>query len=102
MRGEAAMLRRSAQGRAPLDPGVVLPDGAGDAPRPRPARQRVAIARLVLAPFAAIAAALAGAIFLVLLPICGIATIAEGFARICWDGARDGVSARGRGARSHR
>ena len=96
------MLRRSAQGRAPLDSGAALPDAAAGAPRPRRARQSVALARLVLAPFAAIGAALAGAIFLVLLPICGIASIAEALARICWNGARDGVPPRRRGATSHR
>jgi len=46
-------------------------------------------ARIILAPWAALAAAVAGAVFVVLLPICGIASLAEGFSRACWRAARD-------------
>ncbi len=40
--------------------------------------------RLIVAPFAAAAAALAGLVFVVLLPICGIATVSEGIAKASW------------------
>ena len=51
------------------------------------ARLLVALGRILLVPVAAMAAAVAGAVFVVLLPICGIATIAETVARTCWDSA---------------
>lgn len=66
---------------------------ASDSPRPRRAvvpqrpgraRRTAALARLLIAPLAVVAAALAGVIFVVLLPVCGIATIAEGLARASW------------------
>ena len=40
--------------------------------------------RLVVAPFAAIAFLAAGALFVILLPVCGIASIAQGLAAGCW------------------
>jgi len=40
--------------------------------------------RVLAAPAALAAAAAAGALFLILLPICGIASIAEGVARDAW------------------
>jgi hypothetical protein len=42
------------------------------------------ILRLIVAPFALAAAALAGIVFVVLLPICGIATVSEGIAKASW------------------
>jgi hypothetical protein len=67
------------------------PDGDG-------ARQRraTAVRWCVLLPLALAAAAIAGAVFLVLLPICGIASGAEGVARWCWQAVRDAVSQEGR------
>jgi hypothetical protein len=44
---------------------------------------RVAL-RVLAAPAAVAAVAVAGALFLILLPICGIASIAEGVARDAW------------------
>jgi hypothetical protein len=40
--------------------------------------------RLVVAPFAAIGLLAAGALFVILLPVCGIASIAQGLAAACW------------------
>jgi hypothetical protein len=42
------------------------------------------VLRLIVAPFAVVAAAVAGLLFAVLLPICGIATICEGIAKTSW------------------
>lgn len=47
-------------------------------------------ARLLLLPFAALAAAVAGIVFVVLLPICGIASIASAVAQSSWDVVREG------------
>ena len=49
--------------------------------------------RIFLVPCAALAAAIAGAVFVVLLPICGIASLAEGFSGACWRAARDAAIA---------
>lgn len=40
--------------------------------------------RVVLFPFALLFAALAGVVFAILLPVCGIATIAEAIAKATW------------------
>ncbi len=56
-----------------------------------------AAARLLSVPLAALAAAAAGLVFLVLLPVCGIATLAEGLARACWRAALKGLSPRRKG-----
>ncbi len=56
------------------------------------ARLSVSMVRLIVAPFALAAAALAGLVFAALLPICGIATICEGFAKTSWRFVRDTFS----------
>lgn len=66
--GERAGLRRSAAGRV------------------------ATVVRLIVAPLALVAAALAGMVFAALLPICGIATICESFARTSWRFVRDTFS----------
>ena len=45
--------------------------------------------RLLLVPLALLAAALAGVVFVILLPICGIASIAEAAAKSSWAFVRD-------------
>jgi hypothetical protein len=40
--------------------------------------------RLIVAPVAAIGFLAAGALFVILLPVCGIASIAQGLAAGCW------------------
>jgi hypothetical protein len=50
-----------------------------------------ALAAVVVAALAALAAALAGLVYVVLLPICGLASIAEAFAAASWRTARDRV-----------
>jgi hypothetical protein len=67
---------------------------------PPRARRIAAASRIAVAPLAAILAALAGLLFVLLLPICGIASIAEGIARTCWSAARDPLARGGRGAMS--
>ncbi len=78
------MVRREGEARTAFAEG----DGpaAGSSP---PMRQSAAsfvarALRLFVAPFALAAAALAGVVFAVLLPICGIATISEGIAKASW------------------
>jgi hypothetical protein len=44
--------------------------------------------RLIVAPFALVAAAAGGLLFALLLPICGIATISEAIAKASWRFAR--------------
>ncbi len=89
---------------------TVPPCAAGPRPRgdldARPghlvARPWATAAWIALAPFAALGAALAGLVFVVLLPVCGIASIAEAVARSCWGAVRAAVLGGGgeRGAMS--
>jgi hypothetical protein len=58
-------------------------------------------ARLALAPFAIVLGAVAGVVFAVLLPICGIASIAEAMTRACWALVRAAFRREHRGALSH-
>ncbi len=60
--------------------------------RSNAAGQIAAVARIAALPFVALAAAVAGLLFLVLLPLCGIASIAEGMARNWWAFVRKGLS----------
>jgi hypothetical protein len=60
------------------------------------ARQPVAgaaarVVRLLAAPLAALGALVAGALFVILLPVCGIASIAQGIAFACWRFLRAGT-----------
>lgn len=48
--------------------------------------------RVALAPFALVFAAAAGVVFAILLPICGIATIAEAVAKGTWAFVRGAMS----------
>jgi hypothetical protein len=71
---------------------------AGADPAPGELRQQVArggarFLRLALAPFAALAAAAAGLVYVILLPICGIASIAASVARASWAAAREAIAA---------
>lgn len=73
--------------------GLPAIEGRTAAPvRPSAARRGAWLLRLVLAPFAAVTAAAAGLVFVVLLPICGIATIAEGIAKASWQLVRDALT----------
>ncbi len=67
--------------------------GAGGLRR-KIARPAGTLARLLAAPFVAAAAALSGLLFVILLPICGIASIAEGIARASWGWVRRAVARR--------
>lgn len=83
------MLRDDDEGRTSFAGGA----DAG-APRGAPVRRTAArwttwVVRLIVAPLAGVAGAIAGLMFAVLLPICGIATICEGIAKASWRFARD-------------
>jgi hypothetical protein len=71
--------------------------GGAFRPRHPAARAIVATAGMIVAPAVALAAALAGIVFVLLLPVCGIASLAEGFAKAAWDAARSLVQVRRRG-----
>lgn len=58
-------------------------------------------ARLLLAPLALVVGAVAGVVFAVLLPICGIASIAEAMTRASWGLVRAAFRREPRGALSH-
>ncbi len=75
------MLRQNVHPRTTFAGGT--PPAAGDAVAVRRSATAIvaAVVRLLFVPFAAAAAALAGLLFAVLLPICGIASIAEGIAK---------------------
>jgi hypothetical protein len=86
------MPRQGVHSRTTLT-GLPAPEGRSAAPvRRSAARPGAALARLLLAPFAAVVAAAAGLLFAVLLPICGIATIAEAVAKASWRLVRDALA----------
>lgn len=71
----------------PRSPFACPPPGAGGAEggvRRSAAPHGGSIVRLAAAPFAALAAGLAGLLFVVLLPVCGIASIAGAVATASW------------------
>jgi hypothetical protein len=94
-------LRRALRSRQP-------PEGAAHRGEHDPgvARHRAArgaaqtVAQVVILVLAAAGSAVAGMVFLVLLPICGIAFVAEAVARACWGAARHALSPDKRGALS--
>ena len=59
---------------------------------PEEARRIAAPLRFILFPFAALLALAAGLVFVVLLPICGVASIAEGIFDASWREVRGNVS----------
>lgn len=65
------------------DDEIPAPSSEGDMRSPVAGRIAATL-RLAALPFVALFAAAAGLVFLVLLPVCGIASIAEGMARCCW------------------
>lgn len=74
-------------------------DGSGDAGHSA-ARRTAGLARVALVPFVALGGAVAGLVFLVLLPICGIGTVAEAAARGAWAFVREACAhARGHAER---
>ncbi len=52
--------------------------------RPNAAAIDRGIVRLIVAPLALAGVLLGGALFVILLPVCGIASIAQGVATYCW------------------
>ncbi len=94
------MLRRFAQGRTSFAAVDVARSIEQTGLRRDGARPLAAIGRIVGAPFVLLGAALAGAVFVLLLPICGIASIAEGIARLCWRSFRESFAVLRRGVLS--
>ncbi len=85
------MARHDARARTTFAGEGVRSLGGGAPVRRSAAPIARAVMRLIVAPFALVAAALAGLLFAVLLPICGIATISEGIARSSWRFVRESV-----------
>ncbi len=83
------MLRRHAHARTTFAEAAAPAGGRAASVRQSAARLVSVALRLMAAPFALAAAALAGVLFAVLLPICGIATISEGVARASWRFVRE-------------
>jgi len=65
------------------------------------ARGLSALFQVLSLPAAALASAIAAVVFAVLLPICGIASVAEGISRVCWDHVREGMHRPRRGGMPH-
>ncbi len=86
------MVRHSVQARTTFAAAGATSSGEPADVRQSAARVSASTLRLIVAPFAALAAAVAGVAFAVLLPICGIATICEGFAKAAWRFVRDTFS----------
>lgn len=77
------MARRDATGRRSFALGVPRPD-SGRGTAPLGAQAWLAWLRFLTAPFVAAVVAAAGIVYLILLPVCGIASIAEGVLRSGW------------------
>ncbi len=77
------MLRQNATGRTSFADSTGRPDPSESVRQPVAPSGSVAL-RVLAAPLVLIGGALAGAVFLSLLPVCGIASIAEGVAREAW------------------
>lgn len=86
------MVRHSVDARTSFAASGATGPGEPAVVRQSAARVAVKVVRLIVAPFALIGAAIAGVVFAALLPICGIATICEGFAKASWRFARDTFS----------
>lgn len=79
--------------RATLQASCVAPPQAAGATQRRAWRAVAArVVQILAIPFVAPAVLLAGALFLVLLPICGVASIAEGIATYGWRFCRRALS----------
>ncbi len=83
-------MRQAVHDRIEAGGGERLASPSDDCVRPNVAWQIAAITRIAALPFAALTAALAGLLFVVLLPVCGIASIAEAMARTSWAFVRSG------------
>jgi hypothetical protein len=83
------MLRQHVRARTSFADASAEAPAADPGVRHSAARVVVRALRLIVAPVALASAALAGLLFAVLLPICGIATISEGIARASWRFVRE-------------
>jgi hypothetical protein len=88
------MSRQVVHPRTPFTPPQISRGGAA-AVRPAAARRWSRSVRILLAPFAAALAAIAGLAYVLLLPVCGIASIAAAVAQASWAALREAF----RGAR---
>lgn len=78
------MLRQNAYPRLSLAAESTRIDGDASQVRRFAAQVIHTLGRILLAPPALVVAALAGALFVILLPVCGIASVAEATARSSW------------------
>jgi hypothetical protein len=83
--------RIAVQPRSPFAPGAPEAAGRGAAGAGPPRAPRAPVprgwgfaARILIAPFAAALAAIAGLVYVLLLPVCGIASVASAIAQACW------------------
>jgi hypothetical protein len=95
------MVRQNAYARASLAAASIPTDPERNQLRQSVARVGRVIGRVLLAPFALVTGAVAGLVFVILLPVCGIASVAEATARSSWALVRD-TFRRPRAAESHR
>lgn len=83
------MLRTDDQGRTTFARDAGSAPGGAVPVRQSAARPAKIALRLIAAPIVVLAAAVAGLVFALLLPICGIATISEGIAKASWRFVRE-------------
>jgi hypothetical protein len=90
-REEADVPRQDAHPRTPFAPGPPAPERGPAAVRPAATRRWARARALLVAPFAGALAAIAGLAFLLLLPVCGIASIAGAVAKASWAAVREAL-----------
>jgi hypothetical protein len=95
------MLRRIAQARTSIAAEQIERSLEESELRRDGVRRLAALGRIVALVPTLLAATIAGSVFLVLLPICGIASGAEGIARWCWRLVCDSVPGLCRGVSPH-
>ncbi len=86
------MVRRIVRPRMTFAAPPLVEGGAARDVRRFAARSLPFVGRVLLAPAVLVCAALAGMVFVILLPVCGIATIAEAMAKRGWAFVRGALS----------
>lgn len=77
--------------RTPFAPPRARAGGGASPQRPVVAGGWALAARILVAPFAAALLAFAGLLYVLLLPVCGIASVANALARAAWSTLREGA-----------
>ena len=86
------MVRHPVHTRTTFAAPPVVEIGGARGVRPFVAAWWPVVGRVLLAPFVLVLSAIAGVLFAILLPVCGIATIAEAMARGGWGFVRGALS----------